>query len=89
MDKEITYKEKREAVKQRTYKILEHNKKVLLPLVERAFLSGAIDIEDAYESEDIIPSAIVLAAFMSITSDMQSSASEEVIEEANNIFEMI
>jgi hypothetical protein len=73
-------------VKERTYEIAELMKTRIEPLIERAFMSGAFDCDEAYETGYFIPKAIMAAVFKTIMYDTMSCPEEYVIrEEADNI----
>ena len=73
-------------VKERTYEIAELMETRIEPLIERAFMSGAFDCDEAYETGYLIPKAIMAAVFKTIMYDAVSCPEEYVIrEEADNI----
>lgn len=76
----------RKAVKDRTYEVAEEMKKRIEPLIERAFMTGAFDCDEAYKNGYIIPKAIMAAVFKTIMYDTMCCPEEYVIrEEADNI----
>lgn len=76
----------RKAVKDRTYEVAEEMKKRIEPLIERAFMTGAYDCDEAYETGYFIPKAIMAAVFKTIMYDAMSYPEENAIrEEADNI----
>lgn len=76
----------RKAVKDRTYEITELMKTRIEPLIERAFMTGAFDCDEAYETGYFIPKAIMAAVFKTIMCDTMSCPEEYAIrEEAENI----
>lgn len=76
----------RKAVKDRTYEVAEEMKKRIEPLIERAFMTGAFDCDEAYKNGYVIPKAIMAAVFKTIMYDTMSCPEEYVIrEEAGNI----
>lgn len=77
-----TYK----VVKERTYEVAEELKKHIEPLIERAFMTGAFDCDEAYENGYVIPKAIMAAVFKTIMYDTMSCPEIHVVrEEAENI----
>ena len=73
-------------VKERTYEIAELMETRIEPLIERAFMSGAFDCDEAYETGYFIPKAIMAAVFKTIMYDTMSCPEEYLIrEEADNI----
>jgi hypothetical protein len=76
----------RKAVKDRTYEIAELMETRIEPLIERAFMTGAFDCDEAYETGYFIPKAIMAAVFKTIMYDAMSCPEENAIrEEADNI----
>lgn len=74
------------AVKDRTYEVAKEMKKRIEPLIERAFMTGAFDCDEAYKNGYVIPKAIMAAVFKTIMYDTMSCPEEYVIrEEADNI----
>jgi hypothetical protein len=77
-----TYK----VVKERTYEVAEEMKTRIEPLIERAFMTGAFDCDEAYKNGYVIPKAIMAAVFKTIMYDTMSCPEEYAIrEEAGNI----
>lgn len=75
-----TYK----VVKERTYEVAEEMKKRIEPLIERAFMTGAFDCDEAYKNGYVIPKAIMMAVFKTISDEFYCNVS--IIEnEAANI----
>jgi hypothetical protein len=73
-------------VKECTYEVAEEMKKRIEPLIERAFMTGAFDCDEAYKNGYVIPKAIMAAVFKTIMYDTMSCPEEYVIrEEADNI----
>ena len=73
-------------VKERTYEVAEEMKKRIEPLIERAFMTGAFDCDEAYKNGCVIPKAIMAAVFKTIMYDAMSCPEEYAIrEEADNI----
>ncbi len=81
--------EKKQIVKARTMECVEEAKKRMDALVERAFLCGAVDIEKALNTDYRIPKAITTAVLMTLAYEYTNGATNDIEEEANNIFEMI
>jgi hypothetical protein len=80
----------RKAVKDRTYEVAEEMKKRIEPLIERAFMTGTFDCDEAYKNGYVIPKAIMAAVFKTIMNDTMSCPEEYVIrEEADNIAEFL
>ena len=76
----------RKAVKDRTYEVAEEMKKRIEPLIERAFMTGAFDCDEAYKNGYVIPKAIMAAVFKTIMYDTMCCPEEYVIrEDADNI----
>lgn len=72
--------------KERTYEVAEEMKKRIEPLIERAFMTGAFDCDEACKNGYVIPKAIMAAVFKTIMYDTMSCPEEYVIrEEAENI----
>jgi hypothetical protein len=77
-------------VKERTYEVAEEMKKRIEPLIERAFMSGSFDCDEAYKNGYVIPKAIMAAVFKTIMYDTMSCPEEYVIrEEADNILKFL
>jgi hypothetical protein len=73
-------------VKERTYEVAEEMKKRIEPLIERAFMTGTFDCDEAYKNGYVIPKAIMAAVFKTIMYDTMCCPEEYVIrEEADNI----
>ena len=81
--------DRKEEVKKRTQELLEVAKKKMDKLAERAFLTGAFDIDYAFENDNLIPQAIVNAVCMAMASDFTNSNSKEINEEAENIYQFL
>lgn len=81
--------EMKQIVKARTMECVEEAKKRMDALVERAFLCGAVDIEKALNTDYRIPKAITTAVLMTLAYEYTNGATNDIEEEANNIFEMI
>lgn len=76
----------RKAVKDRTYEVAEEMKKRIEPLIERAFMTGAFDCDEAYKNGYVIPKAIMAAVFKTIMYDTMSCPEIYVVrEETENI----
>lgn len=76
-------------VKKRTNQILEDVKNRMDLLVERAFMTGAFDIDYAYEHDNLIPQAIVNAVLMTLAGENTNASTREINEEAENIFQFL
>lgn len=73
---------KTQEVKERTQKIANTMKERVDYLVEKAFNTGAFDIDYAYENGSTIPTAIVVAAMKTFI----DNEPYEVKKEASNIY---
>ena len=78
---------KTQEVKERTQKIADNMKERMDYLIEKAFNTGAFDIDFAHEYGTIIPRAIVVAAMKTIIDDELTN--NAVKKEANNIYSFL
>lgn len=75
-------------VKERTYEVAENMKKRIEPLVERAFNTGAFDCDEAYKEDYLYPKAIMIAVFKTIADEV-GIYSNEIQDEAKNIYNLL
>ena len=78
----------RKAVKDRTYEVAEEMKKRIEPLIERAFMTGAFDCDEAYKEAYLYPKAIMIAVFKTIADEV-GIYSNEIQDEAKNIYNLL
>lgn len=76
------------AVKDRTYEVAEEMKKRIEPLIERAFMTGAFDCDEAYKEDYLYPKAIMIAVFKTIADEV-GIYSNEIQDEAKNIYNLL
>lgn len=74
----------RKAVKDRTYEVAEEMKKRIEPLIERAFMTGAFDCDEAYKEDYLYPKAIMIAVFKTIADEVGIYSNE-----AKNIYNLL
>lgn len=75
---------KTQEVKERTQNIADNMKRRMDYLIEKAFSTGAFDIDFAHEYGTIIPRAIVAAAMKTLVEDEASNSA--VKKEMDNIY---
>lgn len=80
---------KEHAVKNRTKELIEEVKNRMDLLVERAFITGAFDIDYAFENDNLIPQAIVNAVLMTLAGEKTNASTKEINKEAENIFQFL
>lgn len=80
---------KRRIVENRTNRLMEKVKNRMDLLVTRAFLTGAFDIDYAFENDNLIPQAIVNAVLMTLAAENTNASTTEINKEAENIFQFI
>lgn len=72
-------------VKARTYEVAEEMKKRIEPLIEKAFNTGAFDVDEAYKDGYVTPKAIVAAVLKTIAEETTGSL-YEIQAEADDIY---
>ncbi len=79
----------KQIVKARTMECIDEAKRKMDALVNRAFLCGAVDIEKAINTDYRIPKAITTAILMTLASEYTNGATNDIEQEAENIYQML